>query len=64
LLATSTRLGTTPSTVAIAWTMAQPSITSAIASATSVAQLDELLRAAELRIDDASMAQLQAASAA
>jgi aryl-alcohol dehydrogenase-like predicted oxidoreductase len=64
LLAASTRLGTTPSTVAIAWTMAQPSITSAIASATSVAQLDELLRAAELRIDDASMAQLQAASAA
>ncbi|RQP25877.1 aldo/keto reductase [Piscinibacter terrae] len=64
LLAVSTRLGTTPSTVAIAWTMAQPSITSAIASATSVAQLDELLRAAELRIDAASMAQLQAASAA
>jgi aryl-alcohol dehydrogenase-like predicted oxidoreductase len=64
LLAVSTRLGTTPATVAIAWTMAQPSITSAIASATSVAQLDELLRAAELRIDTASMAQLQAASAA
>lgn len=57
------RLGTTPSTVAVAWVMAQPAITSAIASATSIGQLDELLKAAELRIDAVSMAELQAASA-
>ena len=49
--AVAKRLHTTPSTVAIAWTMAQPAITSAIASATSIAQLDELLKAVELDID-------------
>jgi len=61
--AVAKRLHTTPSTVAIAWTMAQPAITSAIASATSMAQLDELLKAVELDIDAESMSQLQAASA-
>ncbi len=61
--AVAKRLHTTPSTVAIAWTMAQPAITSAIASATSIAQLDELLKAVDLNIDAESMAQLQAASA-
>ena len=59
----SERLKTTPSTVAIAWTMSQPAITSAIASATSVEQLDELLKATELTLDAESLAQLQAASA-
>ncbi len=63
LHAAAKRLNATPSTVAIAWTMAQPAITSAIASATSVAQLDELLKATELTLDAASLAELQAASA-
>ena len=64
LHAVSKRLKTTPSTVAIAWTMSQPAITSAIASATSVEQLDELLKASELTLDAASLAELQTASAA
>lgn len=52
-----------PSTVAIAWTMTQPAITSAIASAASLGQLDELLKATKLALDSASLAELQAASA-
>ena len=57
------RLSSTPAAVALAWLMAQPAVTSAIASATSVAQLDELLKATRLKLDAEAIAQLGAASA-
>jgi aryl-alcohol dehydrogenase-like predicted oxidoreductase len=58
------RTSSTPAQVAIAWVMAQPSITAPIASATSLAQLQELVKAAELTLDAATMALLDEASAA
>jgi aryl-alcohol dehydrogenase-like predicted oxidoreductase len=57
------RSGGTPAQVAIAWVMAQPGISSPIASATSLAQLQELVEAAQLRLDAATMALLDEASA-
>ena len=42
--------GTALATIAIAWTNAQPGITSTLASATSVRQLEELLAALRLRL--------------
>jgi aryl-alcohol dehydrogenase-like predicted oxidoreductase len=49
-------LHATPGQVALAWQMARPSITAPIASATSIAQLDELVAAARLVLDAASLA--------
>jgi aryl-alcohol dehydrogenase-like predicted oxidoreductase len=43
--------------------MARPSITAPIASATSVAQLDELIAATRLTLDAQAIGQLDAASA-
>jgi aryl-alcohol dehydrogenase-like predicted oxidoreductase len=57
------RLDATPAQVALAWQMARPGLTAPIASATSVAQLNELLGAARLTLDAAAVAQLDAASA-
>lgn len=53
----------TPAQVALAWQMAQPSITGPIASATSVAQLTELMAAAHLTLSAEQKAALDAASA-
>lgn len=53
----------TPGKVAIAWLMARPSITAPIASATSLQQLHELLDAVNLKLDPASIEQLNQASA-
>jgi len=61
--AVAQRHGSTPAQVAVAWVMAQPGVTSPIASATSLAQLNELLAATRLQLDATSMAALQAASA-
>jgi aryl-alcohol dehydrogenase-like predicted oxidoreductase len=60
---TAARLGSTPAAVALAWLMAQPTVTSAIASATTLAQLDELLQATSLRLDEAALQALADASA-
>ena len=49
--AVARRLSSTPATVALVWLMAQPAVTSAIASATAVGQLDELPKAADLTLD-------------
>jgi aryl-alcohol dehydrogenase-like predicted oxidoreductase len=57
------RTGSTPARVAIAWVMARPAITAPIASATSVAQLDELVQASRLVLDRDTVALLDAASA-
>ncbi len=52
-----------PAQVALAWVMAQPGLTAPIASATSVAQLQELMGAAELKLSTEDLAGLDAASA-
>jgi aryl-alcohol dehydrogenase-like predicted oxidoreductase len=56
-------LGAKPSQVAIAWLLAKPAITAPIASATSVAQLRELLAGATLSLDGESVQRLDEASA-
>jgi aryl-alcohol dehydrogenase-like predicted oxidoreductase len=48
--------------VALAWIMAKPAIAAPIASATSVAQLTEIMGALELRLSAADIAQLDAVS--
>lgn len=62
--AVAQRVNATPGQVAVAWQMVQPGITAPIASATSVAQLQELIRAAQLVLDGDALAALGAASAA
>lgn len=52
----------TPAAVSLAWLMGRPSISSPIASATSVDQLKDLLIASRLVLDKDSMAQLDTAS--
>jgi aryl-alcohol dehydrogenase-like predicted oxidoreductase len=52
-----------PGQVAIAWLLAQPGITSPIASATSLDQLRELVAAARLQLDAATLRKLDEASA-
>jgi len=51
------------SQAALAWLMSRPTITAPIASATSIAQLRELMAAAELSLDASSLALLDKASA-
>ena len=58
--AVADRHGATLAQVALAWLMAQPGITAPIASATSVAQLDELIGAARLKLDAESLRRLDA----
>jgi aryl-alcohol dehydrogenase-like predicted oxidoreductase len=53
----------TPAQVALAWLIARPSITAPIASATSIAQLDELIGATRLQLDPAMIDRLTRASA-
>jgi aryl-alcohol dehydrogenase-like predicted oxidoreductase len=53
----------TPGQVAIAWLIARPSITAPIASATSTAQLDDLIKAASLTLSPADIDALNHASA-
>ncbi|MEO8653310.1 MAG: aldo/keto reductase [Ramlibacter sp.] len=55
--------GSTAARVAVAWVMAQPGITSPIASATSLEQLRELTAAAHLVLSPQAMALLDEASA-
>jgi len=54
---------TTQAAVALAWLIARPGITAPIASATSVAQLKELVTATELKLDSGSLEALNKASA-
>jgi aryl-alcohol dehydrogenase-like predicted oxidoreductase len=53
----------TPAGVSLAWLMARPGITAPIASATSVEQLNDLIEGAKLKLDKASIEQLNKASA-
>ena len=50
----------TPAQVALAWLIARPSVTAPIASATSVAQLDELVKAARIKLDRDAIERLDA----
>lgn len=62
LRAVANELNTAPATVALAWLIAK-GVTAPIASATSVEQLPELMSAPSLKLDDAHLARLDAASA-
>ena len=57
------RRNATPGQVAIAWQLAQPGITAPIASATSPAQLAELVKAVDLKLDAPDLEALTKASA-
>jgi len=57
----SAETGATLSQIALAWVAAQPGVTAPIASATTVAQLDELLGSAELQLNEEQLAALSAA---
>lgn len=61
--AVAARHGAKPAEVALAWVMAQPGVTAPIASATSVEQVASLVRATELSLGAADLAELDAASA-
>jgi aryl-alcohol dehydrogenase-like predicted oxidoreductase len=52
-----------PAQVALAWLMARPGITAPIASATTVEQLGEIARAAELNLSTEDISLLDQASA-
>lgn len=54
--------GCTPAQAALAWQIAQPGITSPIVSATSLAQLDELVKAASLTLTHDQLTKLTQAS--
>ncbi|MDX6512326.1 MAG: hypothetical protein QOE36_1830 [Gaiellaceae bacterium] len=55
------RRGVTVAQVALAWVVAQPLVTSAIASATSPQQLTELMGGVELELDEDDLAELERA---
>lgn len=59
----SRRLRASPASVALAWQMARPSITAPIASATTAAQLQDLVAATRLELDRQAIEELNAASA-
>ena len=56
------QLHAAPTQVVLAWLIARPTITAPIASATSLAQLKELMSATKLKLDEASMGLLNRAS--
>lgn len=56
------RHNATPAQIALAWLIARPSITAPIASATSVDQLHDLLHTTRLKLDQASIKELNDAS--
>ncbi|OJW18661.1 MAG: alcohol dehydrogenase [Planctomycetales bacterium 71-10] len=56
-------LGVKPASVALAWLIARPSVTAPIASATSVEQLDDLVKAVSITLDAEAIRRLDEASA-
>ncbi|MBN8929549.1 MAG: alcohol dehydrogenase [Rhodospirillales bacterium 69-11] len=56
------RTGANPTQVAIAWLIARPSVTAPIVSATTLAQLEDLVKAAHLQLDAAAIEQIDQAS--
>ena len=60
--AVAQKYGATPGQIALAWQMAQPAIAAPIASASTAAQLDELVAAGRLKLEADAMKQLDDAS--
>jgi aryl-alcohol dehydrogenase-like predicted oxidoreductase len=58
----SAQVGATPAQVSLAWMLAQPAIAAPIVSVTSVAQLDEVLGVAQVKLDADALEILDAAS--
>ena len=56
------KYGATQAQIALAWIMARPGFTAAIASSTKIEQLNELLQATEIDLDNESIAELNEAS--
>ncbi|MBZ9559609.1 aldo/keto reductase [Halomonas coralii] len=56
------RLDTTPASVSLAWLMTRPAVTAPIASATSQRQLDAMIAATRLTLDDNALKTLDEAS--
>jgi aryl-alcohol dehydrogenase-like predicted oxidoreductase len=56
------RYNAKPVQIAMAWLIARPSVTAPIASATNLDQLTELLKSADIKLDAASIQQIDAAS--
>ncbi|MER8382466.1 aldo/keto reductase [Mesorhizobium sp. M0142] len=61
--AVSARHSAKPAEAALAWVMARPGVTAPIASATTLGQLDSLVRAASLQLSPDDIAELDKASA-
>lgn len=59
----SKQLNATPAQLALAWLIGSPGVTAPIASATRIAQLEEIMDAAELTLPDEARRQLTEASA-
>ena len=59
----ATRLGATPAQVALAWIASRPGMTGPIASATTPAQLEEIIGGIDLKLDDEAISTLDKASA-
>lgn len=57
------RQGATPAGVALAWLMQRPAVVAPIASATSVAQLEDIVKSATLKLDTHDITLLDQASA-
>lgn len=53
------RHGASLAQISLAWLMARPSVTAPIASATSVAQLSDILRSAEIRLTGADLEEIE-----
>jgi len=61
--AVSARHSAKPAEIALAWIIARPGVTAPISSATTLPQIESLIRAAELKLGAADIAELDAASA-
>jgi aryl-alcohol dehydrogenase-like predicted oxidoreductase len=61
--AVAARYASTPTAVSLAWLLARPSVTAPIASATSLAQLEELMAGVRLKLDASAITELDRASA-
>ena len=57
------RRNATPAQIALAWLMARPGLTAPIASATSLQQMQDLVQATKVRLDEEDIALLGEASA-
>ena len=58
----SLRIGATPAQVALAWLLSRPAVTAPIVSATSIAQLDEILASTTVVLDAEALRALDEAS--